>query len=174
MKITRKPPRFHQDNSCYFLTCCTYQHRPILHQNDVPEILLHSLAFYIKHLEELLAYTIMPDHIHLLANVRIVPELSIFLRDFKKWTTREIKNMLDLDCKYVWQRGTMDHCIRVSNNDFQQHLQYIFSNSWKHLGVPPKDFIYHNFSEIVSKGWLDDDFFDTNNEDLTRFYEYKE
>jgi hypothetical protein len=85
---------------------------------------------------------------------------SAFLRDFKKFTSHKIKKHAVEE--HVWQRGTMDHCIRISleNKDFENHLSYIFSNSWKHLGIKPKDFPYHNFHEIVQKGWLEYDFCD--------------
>jgi hypothetical protein len=54
----------------------------------------------------------------------------------------------------------MDHCIRESsaNTDFENHLNYLFYNSQKHLGISPKDYLYHNFQEIVERGWLEEDF----------------
>ena len=108
----------------------------------------------------MIAFTIMPDHIHLLIEIETVQSMSLFLRDFKKFTSHEIRKQAVEE--HVWQRGTMDHCIRTSlgNDDFENHLSYIFSNSWKHLGIRPKDFPYHNFNEIVKKGWLEDDFYD--------------
>jgi REP element-mobilizing transposase RayT len=108
----------------------------------------------------MIAFTIMPDHIHLLVEIETVQSMSVFLRDFKKFTSHEIKKHSVEE--YVWQRGTMDHCVRISlgNKDFENHLSYIFSNSWKHLSIKPKDFPFHNFQEVVQKGWLEEDFFD--------------
>lgn len=54
----------------------------------------------------------------------------------------------------------MDHCIRVTpaNEDYVNHIQYIFYNSMKHLGIIPKGFPFHNFKEAVEKGWIEEDF----------------
>jgi REP element-mobilizing transposase RayT len=104
----------------------------------------------------------MPDHIHLLIEIETVQDMSAFLRDFKKYTSAEIKKLVEIREAHVWQRGTMDHCIRPSlqNEDFDNHLRYVYYNSWKHLGRKPKEFIYHNFNEMIERGWLEDDFFD--------------
>ena len=158
--ITHKPPRLHQDNALYFITFCTYKREPLLHRKGIPEMLIDNLAFYGKRLKELIAYTVMPDHIHLLLDVVESKNLSAFLRDFKKFTSKEIKRTLDITNSHIWHGGSMDHCIRFSwtNNDLHNHLQYIFYNSWKHLNMTSKDFPFHNFIEVVEKGWLDIDF----------------
>ena len=173
MKITRKPPRYHQDNALYFLTFCTFERHPLLHCSGVPELLIENLGAYAKLLEELIAYTIMPDHMHLLVSVKSVADVSAFLRNFKKWTSVRIHRSIYLPDRHVWQRGTMDHCIRCSwnNVDFKNHLQYLLSNSWKHLQIPPKSFPYHNFLSFVEKGWFDEDFCDYENEEFVKLYE---
>jgi hypothetical protein len=38
------------------------------------------------------------------------------------------------------------------------HVRYIYSNSWKHQGILPRDYPYHNFWEAVRRGWVDVDF----------------
>ena len=173
MTISGKPPRFHQGNALYFLTFCTYKRLALLHYTGIPEVLIDNLRVYSKRLEELIAYTIMPDHIHLLVSVQNASDLSAFLRDFKKWTAMEINLRIKSDGLPVWQRGTMDHCIRnsESSNDLDNHLLYLFSNSWKHLGIAPRDFPYHNFSEMVANGWLEEDFCDFTNDELQKRYE---
>jgi REP element-mobilizing transposase RayT len=159
-RITRQPPRYHDDFSIYFLTFCTYQRKPFLHEKDIHKLIISNLEYYGKRLTDLIAYTIMPDHIHLLVEVEKSGTISDFLRDFKKHTSKEITTHLNEKITHVWQRGTMDHCIRFSwtGKDFDNHLQYLFSNSWKHLQIPPKDFPYHNFKDIVKRGWLEEDF----------------
>ena len=170
----KKPPRYTQDSSIYFLTFCTFKRRPLLHLETVPELLIESLMFYQARVKRLIAYTIMPDHIHAMVEVDEARSLSVFLRDFKKYTSRAIKNRLEergfLESgktnrfklsERVWQPGTMDHCIRNSsrNSDFENHLSYLFSNSWKHLSIPPRHFPYHNFEAFVETGVFDRDFF---------------
>ncbi|MBI5215768.1 MAG: transposase [Ignavibacteriae bacterium] len=138
----KKPPRYSQDNSYYFLTFCTFKRKPFLHLPGIPEFLIEELYFYESKIQQLVAYTIMPDHIHLLVEVEQATDLSIFLRDFKKFTSREIKTRLcssgspdphptrtnnavmsnavlvngyyyERNDEPIWQPGTMDHCIRM-------------------------------------------------------------
>ena len=174
-KISAKPPRFHQDYSIYFLTFCTDKRLPLLHKEGIPELLEENILFYRARVSQVIAYTIMPDHIHALVEVEKVNQLSIFLRDFKKHTSKEIKKHLSIDAKHIWQRGTMDHCIRVSwkNKDYQNHLEYIFYNSYKHLAIKPQDYQYHNFNEIVERGLVDPVFFDFDEKEfpLQKLYE---
>ncbi|HEY6951139.1 MAG TPA: transposase [Bacteroidota bacterium] len=154
--ITLKPPRWDQNNSIYFLTFCTFDRKPYLHRGLIPGMIIDNLIFYAKRLNELIAYTVMPDHVHLLAAVAKVEHMSDYLRDFKKHTSKEIKKILCITPKHVWQRGTMDHCIRVTpeNTDYVNHLNYTYYNSMKHLGIAPKDFSFHNFKEAVRKEWI--------------------
>lgn len=93
----QKPPRFGQDNAIYFLTFCTFGRTKLLHLPGVPEMLIENLNFYASRIEKLVAYTIMPDHVHLIVEVGKVITLSAFLRDFKKRTSKEIKKLFDVD-----------------------------------------------------------------------------
>jgi REP element-mobilizing transposase RayT len=154
--------------------------------------LIDELRFYARRLQRLVAYTIMPDHLHLIVEIGEASSLSGFLHHFKSYTSKEIKKKLAessrrlpavgpchnetptgrhllqrmptsgrlLPGARIWQPGTMDHCIRMSwdNNDYGNHLAYLFYNSQKHLGIAPKDFPYHNFQELVGTGFLDEDF----------------
>jgi REP element-mobilizing transposase RayT len=159
-KISRKPPRWDQDNSIYFLTFCTFDRIGYLYGKLIPEMIIENLYFYAKCLKELTAYTVMPDHIHLLVEIKKVSDLSDYLRDFKKRTAKEIKRIPGIDAPHIWQRGTMDHCIRLTpgNEDYVNHLSYIYYNCVKHLGIIPKEFPFHNFKEAVQKGWMEEDF----------------
>ena len=159
-RITNKPPRWKADYSIYFLTFCTYQRRKILHGHDLPGFLIEDLKFYSKIIKRLIAYTILPDHIHLILEVEYASDLSKFLQCFKTHSSKKIQGLIERSKDPVWQRGTMDHCIRESfaNTDLENHVSYLFYNSQKHLGISPKDFPYHNFHEIVEQGWLEEDF----------------
>ena len=159
-RITNKPPRWKDDFSIYFLTFCTFHYKKILHSQTIPFALIEDLKYYPKIIKELIAYTIMPDHIHLLVEIANVKTLSKILQFFKTHSSKKIQEMLGKSNGPIWQRGTMDHCIREStaNTDFENHLAYLFYFSRKHLGISPKDYPYHNFQEIVERGWLDEEF----------------
>lgn len=159
-KISHKPPRWDQDNSIYFLTFCTFDRKRYLHHTNVPEMIVENLVFYAKYIKDLIAYTVMPEHVHLLVEVQTVNDVSAYLRDFKKHTSKKIKNRLFVNVPHIWQRGTMDHCIRIStgNEDFVNHLHYVYYNCVKHLGIIPSEFPFHNFKDAVRKGWIEEDF----------------
>jgi REP element-mobilizing transposase RayT len=158
--INNKPPRWKESYSVYFLTFCTFRHKKILHGDRAPVLIAEDLNYYSKIIKELIAYTIMPDHIHLLIEVEDVKSLSKFLQSFKTHSSKKIEELIGKHNNPIWQRGTMDHCIRESstNIDFENHLKYLFYNSQKHLGISPKNYPYHNFQEIVQRGWLGEDF----------------
>jgi len=162
MEFSKQPPRYKLGNSTYFLTFNSFDKIKILHKADIPEFLINELKFYTQKIKNLIAYTIMPTHIHLLIEIVRAKELSDFLRDFKKYTSKNLKKRLDLNMPHIWMRGTMDHCIREieNNDDFFNHLSYLFYNSKKHLNILPKDFPYHNFLEFVEKGYYDLNFCD--------------
>jgi len=172
--MRNKPPRYGQDSSIYFLTFCTFRRRPLLNLRTIPELLIESLLFFESKVKRLVAYTIMPDHIHAMVDVEQAKSLSVFLRDFKKYTSRAIKNRIEERAlmssiggnhfnlsERVWQPGTMDHCVRAGwkSTDFENHLAYLFYNSWKHLHILPRDFPYHNFETFVEAGLFDRDFY---------------
>jgi hypothetical protein len=119
-------------------------------------MLIDNLRFYTARLRDLIAYTLMPDHIHLIVEIEKVKTLSDFLRDFKKRTSRNIRTLASPESRYIWQRGTRDHFIRPCNSqrDFDNHIRYIFSNCWKHLHIPPREFPYHNLEEAIARGFI--------------------
>jgi len=172
-RFSRKPPRWKKDNSLYFLTLCTYKRKKYLHEDSVPDFLIEELFFYSKKVREMISYTIMPDYIHILIETETIQDMSDLLRDFKKYTSAGIKRLIGVQDVHIWQRGTMDHCIRQSmqNEDFENHLLYIYYNSWKHRGIKPNNFPYHNFNEIIKKGWIESDFFDYDAPDEFEKYE---
>jgi hypothetical protein len=130
----------------------------ILHKKGIPEFIIKELKFYSGKIKDLLAYTIMPDHIHLLVEVEYAKDLSRFLCDFKKFTSKKIRKKLKIEYEHIWQRGTMDHCIR-DEDDFLNHLAYVFYNCEKHLNILPKNFPYHNFKEFVKQDYFNKDFY---------------
>ena len=144
----------------------------MLHKPGVPEFLIDELEYYQHKVERLAAYTIMPDHVHLILEIGNIKTLSYFLRDYKGYTSRAIKKFLSAGTRSsrgrLWQPGTMDHCIRFSweGRDYRNHLSYLFYNSWKHLRIAPKDFPYHNFMDFVGEGFFDRDFYDFDESDM--------
>jgi len=87
----------------YFITTSAIKHLPIFSIDTIPEIILDNLEFYRKKYGfKLHAYVIMPTHIHLLLWVPENISISDILRDFKKYTSVQIKQiLLETDSKYL-------------------------------------------------------------------------
>ncbi|MCU0454605.1 MAG: transposase [Bacteroidetes bacterium] len=160
MVISHKPHRLHVDHAAYFLTLVTYRRQKILLLPDVAAIVIHDLGFYARRVAALLAYTVQADHLHVMVEVERAEDLSSFLCDFKKHTSRLIGLAGRRLEEHVWLLGTWDHWIRPDRNqrDFTTHVRYIYSNCWKHQAILPKDYPYHNFWEGVRRGWVDASF----------------
>lgn len=72
-------------------------------------------------------YVIMPDHAHFFATPK--PEaksLSAFIRDWKKWTTRQL-NDAGIAAPPVWQAEFFDHVLR-SADSYDQKWHYVREN----------------------------------------------
>lgn len=50
-----------------------------------------------EHQSELIAYVIIPGHIHLIPLMKIGESISDFMRDFKKYTSTKIRKLLEVD-----------------------------------------------------------------------------
>ena len=79
----------------YFITTTVIEHIRILTDKPVAKIILENLNFYrSKYNFRLNAYVIMPSHIHLLLNIPETCSVSDITRDFKKFTSSEIRDHL--------------------------------------------------------------------------------
>jgi putative transposase len=67
------------------------------------QILLDSLKHQLsEHRAVLLAYVLMPSHIHLLVALPVGESVSDFMRDFKKFTSTRIRQRLEQDGQTQW------------------------------------------------------------------------
>ncbi len=95
-------------------------------------------------------YIIMPNHIHLLLQIRNTnsnigaPAIMTVVQQFKGYVTKKIG-------KSIWQRSFHDHVVR-NQKDYNRIAKYIYNNpiTWKY------DVLNPNRTEPPSK-----DFFDT-------------
>ncbi len=149
--MNRKTVRLQEYNyntaGAYFLTICTEKRKCILSRIvwtgvlDGPQVCLSPLGIiadkYIRQLHDFYqdisveGYVIMPNHIHILLQVKEGPSrtpvstiqnsvVSRFVSTFKRFCNREYGTN-------IWQRGAYDHIIR-DQTDFDQHLRYIQEN----------------------------------------------
>ncbi|MEM8525343.1 MAG: transposase [Bacteroidota bacterium] len=88
--------KIHDQNALYFLTLTTVGWIDVFTRKECRDILLESLRYCQKHKGLVLnAYVIMSNHVHLIASAQEPHELSNILRDFKKYTAKQIKRHIE-------------------------------------------------------------------------------
>lgn len=137
----------------HFITCTVLHWYYIFDRHDRWQILVDSLNYCTKNKGlKIYGYVLMLNHIHLLVQS---PDVSGFLRDFKKHTAFELmKNMKktepklaqlfqDEDGKYhIWQKTNLPVVIE-SDEVFEQKYQYIERNPVEKKYVEkPEDWLH--------------------------------
>jgi len=113
--------RYHQFNADYFLTVVTHDRQPTL--------LIEPDLFWSSWKEICpAAWVILPDHFHVILNNQ-KNTISSIVHRFK--TTYNWHFTRKYATERVWQNRFWDHIIR-SEEDFQNHLDYIHYNPVKH------------------------------------------
>jgi putative transposase len=112
----------------YFLTCCTAQRRKVLATDASAEVLRSAFAASSKiHGWHIGRYVIMPDHVHFFGRPQIeAKSLSAVIRDWKKWTSREIARIESIDDP-IWQPEFFDHVLR-SADSYSEKWEYVRQN----------------------------------------------
>ena len=134
----------------YFTTTTLSGFVELFNQDEYTQILIRNLDFYRRKFEfKLLAYVIMPQHLHLIILPGSKGDISEIMRDFKKHTAKEIIQLLEegkrLDIlgvfhgkaqryhskdnrKYqVWE-DRFDDVALYSDEVFRTKLDYIHNN----------------------------------------------
>jgi len=85
-------------NIAYFVTTTITNYAPILLENKYKDLILDSLFYYSKKYNyNLIAYVVMPEHIHFILSSKRESKLHEFMRDFKKYTSKQIVKQLKED-----------------------------------------------------------------------------
>lgn len=96
----------------------------LLKQENTRKIVDESLHYLDNRLYRLIAYVVMPNHVHLL----IVPaaDLSYIMQNLKRYTSIRINKLLGTNGS-LWQKEYFDHLVR-SRRSFNDILDYIQNN----------------------------------------------
>ena len=155
----------HNQAFAYFVTTTLSRFAKLFNQNRYADILIRNLNFYRGKLEfKLLAFVIMPDHIHLIIQPSLKGNISEIVRDFKKYTAKEIIHLLEEEKRFgvldlfreaaqryhfkesreyqVWE-DRFDDVALYSDEVFRAKLDYIHNNAVKAgLVDNPSDYPY--------------------------------
>ena len=115
-------------NPRYFLTVCTARRQKILAAAVPAKILIDSWTAAPKvHGWVVGRYVVMSDHVHFFASPGAkAKSLSAFIRDWKKWTTRQLHNA-GIVAPIVWQTEFFDHVLR-SADSYEEKWNYVRDN----------------------------------------------
>ncbi|MFQ5863294.1 MAG: transposase [Candidatus Brocadiales bacterium] len=111
----------------YFLTLCASNKEKYFSNDRVCSKILASLKSACKQGQyHLLAYCIMPDHLHVLVHGGEKPkDLRTWVRDFKKYTTYMCRD--EIEVNKLWQRDYYEHIVR-KDEDILKKAEYIVNN----------------------------------------------
>ena len=136
---------------CYFITTSVAGFVQVFNIPECANIVINSLNYCAnKYGANLNAYVLMPHHIHCIIRIPETVEISNFMRDFKKFTSVQIKHFLENAsehkaliealCNYVpnlpnrffklWQ-DRFDDLELHNEQTFRTKLNYLYNNPVK-------------------------------------------
>ena len=142
-------------NGLVFLTIVTNNRIPILIKNI--KLLNQSYKNVILHYKfDLIAFCILPDHIHCIIKPSNIEDYSKIVKSFKYSFTNNFNvGLVNPTYKKLWQNRFWEHTIR-DENDLNIHLNYIHYNPVKHKLVSNvKDWEYSSFHNFVENNMYD-------------------
>jgi putative transposase len=147
----------------YFFTLVTENRKPYFKLAENCTIFMDAIRYVQKnHPFDLVAYVIMPDHIHM---IWTLPEddsnYSTRLRLVKSYFTRKMKNRPQVQNisrllkgeQEIWQRRFWEHTCK-DDRDLENHIDYLHFNPCKHgFSTEPYLWNYSSFGEFVKNGY---------------------
>lgn len=142
--------KIHDQNSTYFITCTVIKWIDLFTRKEYKEIIVDSLNYCVKE-KGLVVYgwVIMSNHIHLLCRCKEEFKFSDFLRDFKKFTSKQFIHKMDTinESRKEWLLNKFsfeakrtrraenykiwkddNHAILMDDIDLMEKLNYIHEN----------------------------------------------
>jgi putative transposase len=134
--------RFHIPEAIYFVTSKTHLNRKLFKDEKNAQILLNCIDNLRKEGRYLLlAFVIMPDHLHILLRPDGEQEISKIMHSIKRGSSRLINQMWSRKGP-VWQRRFYERIIR-DEKEFWEKVNYIYNNPVKAgLVESPEDYPY--------------------------------
>jgi len=129
----RRYIRNYVEGGTFFFILVTHDRNTIFHDSSSIEICLDAIKRTQKfHPFELVAYCVMPEHLHLLVSLPDGQiDYSTINKELKKRVTKEIRRQRNNPDLVVWQDRFHEHTIR-NQQDLKIHFDYIHYNPIKH------------------------------------------
>ncbi|HNP17590.1 MAG TPA: transposase [Fulvivirga sp.] len=142
--------KIQDQQACYFITMTVVYWIDLFSRRDYKDVIVESLNYCVAHKGlNLYAWIIMTNHVHIVGKVETESGMSGFLRDFKKFTSKKIVELIQeipesrnewlLDKFSFEARRTGraenyklwkddNHAIDLSNIDMMNKIDYIHDN----------------------------------------------
>jgi REP element-mobilizing transposase RayT len=131
----------------YAVTKCTKERRSILTKQfsdrcNPADVIKESIEYLEDQRKwKCIGYVIMPDHLHLVIQLRGEMSLSDLMASFSKYTARKINQLLG-NKGSLWQEGFFDHALR-GEKTCKAYLEYMRQNPCRAgLADDPEDWPY--------------------------------
>lgn len=172
--MARKGYIIHDQQSVYYMTFTIVGWIDVFSRQYYRDIVIESLKYCQQHKGlHLHAFVIMSNHIHLIVSVDEGHSISDFVRDYKKFTAKQILEYIensDIESRKQWMlhqfkyyasRHTRNehyqlwehdnHSVELSSQSFtQQKIDYIHNNPVKAgLVYKAEDYIYSSASNYA-------------------------
>ena len=136
----------------YFFTLETSKRTRFFKDKRCVDAFLSAMSTIQKyHHFDLIAYCILPDHIHLLITLaKVDHDLSSRIKEIKKKTTVAIREIKENPTLGVWQGRFWEHTIR-DQDDLQHCFDYIHYNPIKHGYSDTFDWEWSSYWSYYSK-----------------------
>ena len=107
----------------------------LLKKESNRKIVEDSLLFFDGKRYDLIAFVVMPNHVHILMKLKEGYELTEIMRSIKSFTAKEI-NKIEKKTGPVWQSESYDRLIRDQKH-FENVVRYIIANNKELAWVAP-------------------------------------
>ena len=111
-----------------------------LREDRIAGVVAGALEFFDGTRYRLLAWCVMPNHVHAVLQPMPGHDLPEILHSWKSYTAKEINQMLGVKGQ-LWEAEYYDHLIR-DERDFEAQIEYVLANpmkaglrEWKWVGV---------------------------------------
>jgi len=141
--------RFHTAEAIYFVTSKTRGNRRFFSDKRNSRILLNCIDnFRKKGRYPLLAFVIMPDHLHIMLKPNGNENISKIMHSIKRGSSRLINQMWSRKGP-IWQRSFYERIIR-DEKEFWEKVNYVYNNPLRAgLVESPEDYPYSSANPKV-------------------------
>jgi putative transposase len=148
LPVDHVPADRSETDRVFYVTMSTVLRRPVFADSTAAQIAVETMAFYAQRGQALLiAYVVMPDHVHALVHPKAPLTLSRWVGQFKSYTTHRI------GIGPFWQEGCWSEVV-LYDRFLQQKLVYIHENPVRAgLAQNPGNYLLSSAAEYGSESF---------------------